>query len=58
MRQMFFAEQTLEGYFVIVRYDGTMQYLVRVNGERYSSAEDAKARARELNEDYYADPEN
>lgn len=55
---MFFAEQTLEGYFVIVRYDGTMQYLVRVNGERYSSAEDAKARARELNEDYYADPEN
>lgn len=58
MRQMFFAEQTLEGYFVIVRYDRTMQYLVRVDGERYDSAEKAEARARELNEDYYANPEN
>ena len=58
MRQMYFAEQTLDGDFVIVRYDSKMQYLVPMRGERYATAEEAKARAHELNEEYFAKPQD
>ena len=30
---MFFAEQTLNGTFIIVRYDNQMQYLVPLDGQ-------------------------
>lgn len=57
MKQMFFAEQTLDGTFIIVRYDNEMQYLVPLEGQRGLTAEDAIARAREMNKDYFAEPE-
>ena len=57
MKQMFFAEQTLDGTFIIVRFDNEMQYFVPLEGQRGLTAEDAKARAREMNKDYFASPE-
>lgn len=57
MKQMYFAEQTLEGDFVIVRYDNRMQYLIPLRGERYATVDEAIARARQLNEEYFAEAE-
>ena len=58
MKQVFFAEQTLEGTYIIVRYNKTHEYLVPVRGEVGYTEEKAIARARELNEDYFAEPED
>ena len=54
MKQMYFAEQTLDGTFIIVRYDNQMQYLVPLDGQRGLTAEDAITRAKEMNEEYFA----
>lgn len=54
MKQMFFAEQTLDGTFIIVRYDNQMQYLVPLDGQRGLTAEEAITRAHEMNVEYFA----
>lgn len=54
MKQMYFAEQTLDGTFIIVRYDKTMQYLVPLKGQCNLTAEDAIARAKDMNKEYFA----
>lgn len=57
MKQMFFAEQTLDGTFIIVRYDNQMQYLVPLDGQCNLTKQEAITRAHEMNEEYFASPD-
>ena len=40
-----------------MRYDNWMQYLIPLRGERYATVDEAIARARQLNEEYFAEAE-